>query len=150
MCSCVWQAMPNPYPATAADMARGKMLFQQYCAGCHGTVGDGQTAAARYVYPPPLNFTTVRRHLVYDKYIGGVFYYQIMNGITGTGMPYFKRLLESEKIWDLSNYIAVNFVGYTDANIAPRGVDASYEPAWKNDYTPPETPGDKPVQADEP
>ena len=30
-----------------------------------------------------------------------------MNGITGTAMPYFKRDLESEKIWDVSNYVAV-------------------------------------------
>ena len=57
--------------------------------------------------PPPLNFTTLRRHLVENRYIGGIFYYQIMNGITGTAMPYFKKHLESEKIWDLANYLAV-------------------------------------------
>ena len=43
-------------------------------------------------------------------------------------MPYFKKHLESSKIWDVSNYIAVNFVGYSDANIAPEGIDASLEP----------------------
>ena len=72
------------------------------------------------------------------KYIGGIFYYQIMNGITGTGMPYFKRELESEKIWDVSNYLAVQFVGYTDAGIEPRGIPAAYEPAWTNTYKPPD------------
>ena len=83
----------------------------------------------------------MRRNLIDNKYIGGILYYQIMNGITGTGMPYFKRALESEKIWDLSNYIAVYFMGYTDANIAPRGIDAAYEPEWKNPYKPPDTAG---------
>lgn len=123
----VWREMPNPYPPSETSIRRGEKLYQDFCAGCHGTVGDGNGPAAANLYPPPLNFTTLRRHLVDGKYIGGVFYYQIMNGITGTAMPYFKRMLESEKIWDLSNYIAHSFVGYTDTHVATEGVDASYE-----------------------
>jgi len=65
------------------------------------------------------------------------------NGITGTAMPYFKRALESEKIWDVSNYIAVNFVGYTDADIEPEGIDAAYEPEYRNPYRPPQKNGSK-------
>jgi len=60
-----------------------------------------------------------------------------MNGITGTAMPYFKKELESEKIWDVSNYIAVTFIAYTDAGIEPRGIRASYEPPWTNTFKPP-------------
>lgn len=138
----VWRRMPNPYPAEAADLARGKRIFQDFCVNCHGPIGDGRGLAAKYVYPPPLNFTTVRRHLIEGKYIGGLFYYQIMNGITGTGMPYFKKHLESEKIWDLANYIGVSFLGYTDANIEPRGIDAAYESEWKNPYHPPTRTGE--------
>ncbi len=135
-----WQSMPNPYPATEAGLERGKKMYQQFCINCHGPMGDGNGDAAPYLNPPPLNFTTLRRHLVDNKYIGGIFYYQIMNGITGTAMPYFKRDLESEKIWDLSNYLAVYFVGYTDANIEPRGIDAAYEPDWTNTSEPPPLP----------
>lgn len=51
-----------------------------------------------------------------------------MNGITGTSMPHFKKELESAKIWDVSNFVAVNFIGYSDANIPPGGIDASLEP----------------------
>jgi len=133
----VWRPMPNPYPADAAALSRGKRLYQHYCINCHGAIGDGQGTAARYLMPPPLNFTTLRRHLVDNKYIGGIFYYQIMNGITGTAMPYFKIDLESTKIWDLSNYLGVLFLGYTDANVAPVGINAAYEPVWKNPYSPP-------------
>ncbi len=135
----VWQAMPNPYPATEPDLLRGQKIYQQECINCHGPVGDGQTVAANYMQPPPLNFTILRGHLVEGKYIGGIFYYQIMNGITGTAMPYFKRDLESEKIWDVSNYLAVRFLGYTDATIEPRGIPASYEPEWKNTFVAPTT-----------
>ena len=91
----VWRPMPNPYPADAASLSRGKRIFQDYCINCHGPVGDGQGPAAKFLMPPPLNFTTLRRHLEQNKYIGGIFYYQIMNGITGTAMPYFKFDLES-------------------------------------------------------
>ena len=51
-----------------------------------------------------------------------------MNGITGTAMPYFKRELESEKIWDVVNYIALYFINQTDADTDPKGIDAAYEP----------------------
>lgn len=134
----VWQDMPNPYPATDVNIQRGHRIYQEQCINCHGPIGDGQGRAASYLNPQPLNFTTLRGFLAEGKYIGGIFYYQIMNGITGTSMPYFKRDLESEKIWDVSNYVAVQFVGYSDANIAPRGIDASNEPGgiegWQNPY----------------
>ena len=138
----VWRPMPNPYAATRADLLRGKKIYQDNCIGCHGPMGDGKGPAAAYIYPPPLNFTELRGRLVEGKYIGGIFYYQVMNGITGTAMPYFKRELESEKIWDVSNYLAVSYLGYTDAGIAPRGIEAAYEPQWKNTYVPP-PPADK-------
>ena len=51
-----------------------------------------------------------------------------MNGITGTAMPYFKRELESEKIWDVGNYVAVNFIGETDAGAEPKGIAADEPP----------------------
>lgn len=129
----VWRDMPNPYAATEAALARGLRIYQNFCIGCHGPVGDGQGPAAPHIHPPPLNFTTLRRHLAQDQYIGGILYYQIMNGITGTAMPYFKKELESAKIWDVSNFVAVSFIGYTDANIAPEGIDASLEPVREKD-----------------
>lgn len=119
-----WQQIPNPYPTTEAGLARGHKIYQGFCLGCHGPIGDGMGPAQPYLYPPPLNFTLLK-----DRGIsGGILYYQIMNGITGTAMPYFKRDLESEKIWDVGNYVAVHFINQSDANDAPRGIDASYEP----------------------
>lgn len=134
-----WRPLPNPYPATDAALLRGKDIYQHFCLGCHGPVGDGEGPARPYLSPPPLNFTELRKNLQDGRYLGGILYYQIMNGITGTAMPYFKKDLESEKIWDVSNYVAVYFVGYTDANLPPRGIDASYEPPWKNPYPIPQT-----------
>ena len=119
-----WTKLPNPYLTSPEGLARGHRIYQSFCIGCHGPVGDGMGPAQPFLYPPPLNFTIVK-----DRGItGGILYYQIMNGITGTAMPYFKKDLESEKIWDVGNYVAVTFIGQTDAHAEPRGIDASYEP----------------------
>jgi cbb3-type cytochrome c oxidase subunit II len=119
-----WRDLPNPYPTTEAGLARGHKIYQDFCLGCHGPVGDGMGPAQPWIYPPPLNFTILKNREI----SGGILYYQIMNGITGTAMPYFKRELESEKIWDVGNYVAVYFINDSDANTEPRGIDAAYEP----------------------
>ncbi|MBW2192416.1 MAG: cbb3-type cytochrome c oxidase subunit II [Deltaproteobacteria bacterium] len=119
-----WRNLPNPYPTSEAGLARGHKLYQDFCLGCHGPIGDGMGPAQPYLSPPPLNFTILK-----DRGIsGGILYYQIMNGITGTAMPYFKRELESEKIWDVGNYVAIYFINQTDADTEPKGIDAAYEP----------------------
>jgi len=119
-----WRELPNPYPTSEAGLARGHKIYQEFCLGCHGPVGDGMGPAQPYIYPPPLNFTIVK-----DRGIsGGILYYQIMNGITGTAMPYFKKDLESEKIWEVGNYVAEYFIKQSDADAEPKGIDAAYEP----------------------
>lgn len=119
-----WRDIPNPYPTSAAGLARGHKIYQDNCTGCHSPIGDGMGPAQPFIYPPPFNFTLLKNREI----SGGILYYQIMNGITGTAMPYFKRELESEKIWDVGNYVAVYFIDRSDANTEPRGIDAAYEP----------------------
>jgi cbb3-type cytochrome c oxidase subunit II len=119
-----WRNLPNPYPTSEAGLARGHKIYQDFCLGCHGPVGDGMGPAQPYLYPPPLNFTILKGREI----SGGILYYQIMNGITGTAMPYFKKELESEKIWEVGNYVAVYFINQSDANTEPRGIDAANEP----------------------
>ncbi|MFZ0241949.1 MAG: cbb3-type cytochrome c oxidase subunit II [Desulfobacterales bacterium] len=119
-----WRDIPNPYPTSAAGLARGHKIYQDNCLGCHGPVGDGMGPAQPWIYPPPFNFTILKNREI----SGGILYYQIMNGITGTAMPYFKRELESEKIWDVGNYVAVYFIDQSDADTEPKGIDAAYEP----------------------
>ena len=122
-----WRKLPNPYPTTEAGLKRGHKIYQSFCIGCHGPIGDGMGPAQPYLDPPPLNFTILKGRGV----SGGILYYQIMNGITGTAMPYFKRELESEKIWDVGNYVAVYFIGQSDAGMPPKGIPAAYETAGK-------------------
>lgn len=118
-----WKTLPNPYRTTSVQLAQGKRIYESFCIGCHGPIGDGMGPASRYLYPPPLNFTILKGRGI----SGGILYYQIMNGITGTAMMYFKKDLESEKIWNVGNYVAVTFIGETDAGKPPRGIPAAYE-----------------------
>ncbi len=119
-----WRHIPNPYPTTDAGLARGRKIYQDFCLGCHSPIGDGVGPAQPHLYPPPLNFTILKGREI----SGGILYYQIMNGITGSAMPYFKAELESEKIWEVGNFVAVNFINQSDANAEPRGIDAAHEP----------------------
>jgi mono/diheme cytochrome c family protein len=119
-----WRNIPNPYPSSPASLQRGHRIYQYYCIGCHGPIGDGMGPAQPWIYPPPLNFTLLKGREI----SGGILYYQIMNGITGTAMPYFKRDLESQKIWEVGEYIAHHFINQSDANQEPKGIDAAWEP----------------------
>jgi cbb3-type cytochrome oxidase cytochrome c subunit/cytochrome c553 len=118
-----WRTVPNPYQPTEASLARGERVYQQNCLGCHGPVGDGLGPAYPWIYPRPLNFTTLRRNGV----SGGILYYQIMNGITGTAMPYFAHELESEKIWDVSNYLMMYFISGVESGTDGQAINASHE-----------------------
>jgi cytochrome c oxidase cbb3-type subunit 2 len=119
-----WRNIPNPYPTTPAGLQRGQKIYQIFCIGCHGPIGDGMGPGQPWMYPPPLNFTVLKGRGI----SGGILYYQIMNGITGTAMPYFKRDLELQKIWEVGDYVAVNFINQSDANTEPRGIDSAWEP----------------------
>lgn len=52
----------NPLPTNAANLERGRRLYQQEtrqgtCASCHGEAGDGLGPVGRGLDPPPRNFT---------------------------------------------------------------------------------------------
>jgi mono/diheme cytochrome c family protein len=78
---------PTPAPAPAAD--RGPLVYQAYCASCHGPDGHGDGASAAELRPPPRDFAArpwrteptpeaIRR--------------ATLDGIPGTGMASFRTL----------------------------------------------------------
>jgi mono/diheme cytochrome c family protein len=90
----------NPIPRTAQSVDRGKQLFQQYCAVCHGPGGQGDGAAAASLAKRPDDLTRIAPPPYFPD---GVVAYRIANG--AEAMPGWKGTLSAEQIWDLINFI---------------------------------------------
>lgn len=77
-------AYPMPLaPAEAPDTARGAVLYQQQCAGCHGATGAGNGPAAMAMDPPPIDFTDQARARERSVF---ALYQVIEQGLEGTAM----------------------------------------------------------------
>lgn len=98
---------------TATNLEAGKQLYTQHCTHCHAENGDGKGASAPVVYPKPRDFTTGiykfrTRHetangnkLPADEDI----FRSINEGLHGTSMPGWGKLLSKAQIWQLVHYI---------------------------------------------
>jgi len=122
-----WLTMPNPVPVTEGSVERGRAVYQAYCIGCHGDFGDGRGSAKPYLNPPPMDFALNQASGANPSIPGwhydsaknsvsslnnGAIYFAVLYGLPGSAMPAFKGQLESEKIWDVGNYIGYAFMGW--------------------------------------
>ncbi len=102
-------------PATASD--RGKAVYEQHCAACHGANGDGHGPAAVWLYPKPRDFSagqfkiksTSGQALPIDEDL----LRSISRGLPGSSMPGFAYLSESD-LRDLVLYVKY-LTAYTDS-----------------------------------
>lgn len=94
-------AYPIPTaPATAPDLARGATLFAQQCVSCHGARGGGDGPLAAQLDPHPIAFTDHERASARSLL---ALYQAITQGVSGTSMPPFKNLSDSDR-WALAFY----------------------------------------------
>lgn len=97
---------------SAAALRRGRQLYNNRCYFCHGYNGDARTLAARYLSPPPADFT--RRTGLTTKRIATV----IRDGLKGTAMRSFRGLLTDAQISDLAAFVVDRFVRRNAVNSA--------------------------------
>jgi mono/diheme cytochrome c family protein len=90
----------NPVPRSSQSIERGRQLFSQYCAACHGVGGRGDGPAAKSLSTPPEDLTAIAPPPYFPD---GVVAYRIANG--GDGMPAWKGVLGDEDIWTLIVFI---------------------------------------------
>jgi mono/diheme cytochrome c family protein len=88
----------NPVAANAASIEKGKTLFLDQCAGCHGRNATGNGPMASALNPAPSDLVEVSGH-----HPDGDFFWKIENG--RGSMPGFGGRLTDEQIWHLVNYI---------------------------------------------
>lgn len=92
--------------ANGADMAKGKAIYEQYCAACHGPAGkgDGPAAAALNRKPRDLSDKTYARSLK-DDYLFQI----IKDGGAAVKkspvMPPMGKTLKDDQIKDLLAYL---------------------------------------------
>jgi cytochrome c oxidase cbb3-type subunit II len=91
----------NPLPVTEANLNRGKEVFLDRCVGCHGLKGDGKGPGARFLSPPPADFTDKDDACCGGDTGPGDFYYRILRGWPGTAMENFGDRLSVNDIWRL-------------------------------------------------
>lgn len=96
------KAYPVPLaPAVVPDYARGRTLYAEHCASCHGITGDGKGPAAADLKPPPIAFTDKERSSERSIF---ALYQVIEQGLDGTSMASFAHL-PSEDRWALALYV---------------------------------------------
>ena len=90
----------NPIARSAESIARGRQLFANNCAVCHGAQGRGDGAAAAALPQRPEDLSKIAPPPVFPD---GVVAYRIANGVKM--MPAFRSTLNESEIWDLLNFI---------------------------------------------
>jgi mono/diheme cytochrome c family protein len=94
-------------PASPDLVARGKRLYDQQCAACHGPTGKGDGEAAYLLYPKPRDFTAGRFALssTWERVpTDEDLYRTISRGMPGSAMPSWGHLAEDER-WGLVHYV---------------------------------------------
>lgn len=87
-------------PMVAPHFDRGRTLYRQNCASCHGAEGDGLGSAGIGLDPPPIAFTDRKRARERSVF---AFYQVIEQGIEDTSMVSFASLPPQDR-WDLALY----------------------------------------------
>jgi mono/diheme cytochrome c family protein len=94
---------------TFAQTPKGKVVYDKWCAGCHGEKGDGDGDGAREMLPRPRDFTrgvykirtTASGEIPTDDDLMHV----IAEGMPGTAMPAWKAKLNEQERRDVVAYI---------------------------------------------
>ena len=113
----------DPLPVTEANLLRGKEVFLERCVGCHGLKGDGKGPGARFLSPPPADFTDKDDACCGGDTGPGDFYYRILRGWTGTAMENFGDRLSVNDIWRVVLFVKTIPNGTLKPNRIPEPKD---------------------------
>jgi mono/diheme cytochrome c family protein len=109
-----WSKVPNPVPADAESVERGRALYlgEALCAVCHGDKGDGFGPVWEQFSPVPNAFLDPKwQESFSDGQLMGV----LQNGKFGTGMlAMVPDFITEAQAWDVINYVRT-FSGKTTA-----------------------------------
>lgn len=97
-----------------ADVGRGKVLYKEYCAQCHGATGKGDGPAASGLEPKP----AIHANMPFEKLPMDYLYNVINHGGPAVGkspnMPYWGLTIGRQGVADVIAYLKVTFKGVPD------------------------------------
>ena len=94
----------NPLQSTVNNIKDGKKLYEQNCANCHGTSGQGDGDAGKNLIPRPANIAMFSKMpMATDGYL----FWTIAEGGVPlqTAMPPFGGVLKEDDIWKIIIYL---------------------------------------------
>lgn len=89
--------------AKSQGVVRGSVVFQKYCAVCHGPAADGHGRAAKLHTPPPVDLT---RSIVNNQYRELIIRGGSQAVGRSDGMPPWKDELSEAEIRDVIAFLA--------------------------------------------
>jgi sulfur oxidation c-type cytochrome SoxX len=93
--------------------------FKTLCSRCHGEKGDGKGVNSIYIDPAPRDLT--RAEFMANK-PQSRFIASIKNGVPGTSMPPWGKVLTDDQINGVFNYVWTSFVKAPHRELKPRKV----------------------------
>ncbi|MGD9764273.1 MAG: FTR1 family protein [Candidatus Binatia bacterium] len=90
------------WPPAPPSASRGRALFSESCAACHGERGDGRGPTASMLVPPPANFADpafMQNETPFD------FFHVITLGRSRSAMPAWGDVLSLQERWDLVSFL---------------------------------------------
>ena len=124
---------PNPRLLNAELLARGKVVYQNHCVGCHGEAGNGQGPGAYGLNPKPRDLTsgifkfrsTAAGFLPTDDDLVRI----VRQGVLGTSMPAFDLMAERD-ILAVVQYVKVFSDKWRQPSNFGSPVPVTAPPAW--------------------
>lgn len=91
------------FPAQKPSIASGKVVYEKFCAACHGDSGRGDGPAAAALTPKPTSFAdSLFNHSVHEMTHSHLFD-SVTHGVPP--MPAFGMVLTEAQRWDATAYV---------------------------------------------
>jgi mono/diheme cytochrome c family protein len=100
--------MKAPLPkGLVGNAERGGRFYKANCATCHGVSGDGRGPRAYFINPKPRNFLHAASRAELNR---PELFEHISDGVLGTEMPAWDKVLSAQEIADVSEYVFRAFI----------------------------------------
>jgi high-affinity iron transporter len=89
------------FPTNYPSISKGKTIYTENCAKCHGDKGNGEGEDGKLLDPKPRNFLDNEKMTGISPFAA---FNTVRYGIEGTGMKAHNNLTDSE-VWDVAFYV---------------------------------------------